>query len=154
VLIGGDHRLKLTGAVLVVALASLVFGVAGAGAPPPEDPVQGEIYVGQPCVVFGHNIDFGGVGFAPKTPVHVFVSTSRYTLPGTEAHTIVRSNQAGEISGFLKAPEGGAGARWEWRQQAIFASGLNRGGEHEGQSFDLVVVGTPAVCRVLRREPV
>jgi hypothetical protein len=115
-LIRSDHPLTVIGAPLLVALACLVFGVARACAPPPEEPRHGEIYVDQPCVVFGRKIDFAGVGFAPKTTVRVFVSTSRYTLPGTLAHTAVRSDQAGKISGFLRAPDGGAGARWEWHQ--------------------------------------
>jgi hypothetical protein len=140
--------MKFLAVPLVVVVAFLGFGVAGAGAPPPSVPVQGEVDVTQSCVAFGGKIGFEGVGYAPETPVHVYVSTSRYTLPGAEAHTTVRSNRAGEIEGSLPAPEG-SGGKWEWLQQAIFAAGLDRGGKHRGQSFDLVVIGTPRVCRAL-----
>jgi hypothetical protein len=144
----GWMALAVVGAVLVVCL---VMGAADAGAPPPPIAVEGEIRVATPCVVFGHKIDFDGAGFAPETPVRVFVPALHYTLPGLNPSKTVTSNAEGEIDGFLEAP-GGPAAKWEWMQEEIAASGLDRGGLHKGESFDLVVIGSPSICRVLDRQ--
>jgi hypothetical protein len=138
---------------LACVAAFLGLGVAKAGAPPPSVVVEGAISVREPCVVFGQRIGFDGEGFAPRTPVHVYLSSGRYSLPGTETEMTIRSSVGGKVHGSLPTPEaGGDGDKWEWIQRAVFAYGLNRGGEHDGRSFDLVVVASRSVCRTLGRQ--
>jgi hypothetical protein len=109
----------------------------------------------KPCVVFGQKIGFEGRGFAPETSVEVFASVGHYRGPEIIPSKTVRSNSEGEIAGFLKAPPLADTERGKsiWTQRAIFASGLNRGGKHKGQSFDLVVIGSRSICDALGSTP-
>jgi hypothetical protein len=146
--LGRARRWKVVVIAGATALVSLGFGAARAPAPPPPIPVEGEIEVGRPCVVFGHKIGFGGIGFAPNSTVRVFAAALHYTLPGALPSMTVTSNAEGEISGDLTAPDRSAN-KWTWEQEEIVASGLNRGGEHRGEAVALMVLGSRFICSTL-----
>jgi hypothetical protein len=150
----GTQKTRAISGFLAVAVA-VTFALGGKASGAPAWGVPNLSVPHSWCIRYGHRIVVRASGFAPGTSVVFSAPLAHYAPPGVSSKiqiesSTVAADEFGKASSSLKAPHF-SWTRFAHELRVVFATGMAQNGSGETQTFEEVVIGTPAFCRWFSR---